>query len=84
MYEVLIERTAERDLQSLPSNILNRIVPRIKALAENSRPSGCHKLTGSRNDWRIRVGDYRVVYEVDDKRRQVRIFRVRHRREVYR
>jgi mRNA interferase RelE/StbE len=84
VYEVLIERTAERDLQSLPSNILNRIAPRIKALAEDPRPSGCHKLTGSRNDWRIRIGDYRVVYEIDDKRKQVRIFRVRHRREVYR
>jgi mRNA interferase RelE/StbE len=84
VYEVLIERTAERDLQSLPGNIFNRIVPRIKALAENSRPSGCHKLTGSRHDWRIRIGDYRVVYQIDDAHKRVRIFRVRHRREVYR
>jgi mRNA interferase RelE/StbE len=84
VYEVLIERTAERDLQSLPGNIFNRIVPRIKALAENPRPSGCHKLTGSRHDWRIRIGDYRVVYQIDDAHKRVRIFRVRHRREVYR
>lgn len=84
MYEVLIERTAERDLQSLPGNIFNRIVPRIKALAENQRPSGCHKLTGSRHDWRIRIGDYRVVYQIDDAHKRVKIFRVRHRREVYR
>lgn len=84
MYEVLIERTAERDLRSLPHNIFNRIVARIRALAENPRPPGCHKLTGSRNDWRIRIGDYRVVYEIDDARTRVRIFRVRHRREVYR
>ena len=84
MYEVLIERTAERDLQSLPHSIFNRIVPRIRALAGNPRPSGCHKLTGSRNDWRIRIGDYRVVYDIDDARKRVRIFRVRHRREVYR
>ena len=84
MYEVLIERTAEHDLKSLPTAVLNRIVPRIKALAETPRPPGCHKLTGSKNDWRIRIGDYRVVYEIDDGRKRVRIFRVRHRREVYR
>jgi mRNA interferase RelE/StbE len=43
-----------------------------------------YKLAGSKNDWRIRIGDYRVVYEIDDARKRVRIFRVRHRREVYR
>ena len=47
-------------------------------------PPGCRKLAGSKNDWRIRVGDYRVVYEIADEIRVVRINRVRHRREVYR
>ena len=84
MYDVLIERTAERDIKSLPTALFDRILPRIKALADNPRPTGCHKLTGSKNDWRIRIGDYRVVYEIDDPRKQVKIFRVRHRREVYR
>jgi mRNA interferase RelE/StbE len=84
VYEILIERAAERDLRALPHTIFNRIVSRINALAENPRPPGCHKLTGSRNDWRIRIGDYRVIYDIDDARRRVRIFRVRHRREVYR
>ena len=84
MYEVLIERTAERDLKSLSPPLYQRVVPRIKALADNPRPSGCHKLAGSKNDWRIRIGDYRVVYEIDDRKKLVRIFRVRHRREVYR
>ena len=56
MYEVLIERTAEHDLKSLPINLFDRIVPRIKALADNPRPAGCHKLTGSKNDWRIGSG----------------------------
>ena len=50
MYEVLVERTAERDLKSLPSTVFDRIVTRIKALAEVPRPSGYHKLAGSRND----------------------------------
>lgn len=66
MYKVLIERTAERDLKYLPTAIFNRIVPRINALADIPRPSGSHKLAGSKNDWRIRIGDYRVVYEIDD------------------
>jgi mRNA-degrading endonuclease RelE of RelBE toxin-antitoxin system len=53
-------------------------------LAENPRPLGYRKLTGSKNDWRIRIGDYRVLYEIDEKAKAVRIMRVRHRREVYR
>ena len=84
MYEVLIERTAERDLKSLPGALFDRIIPRIQALADIPRPSWCHKLAGSKNDWRIRIGDYRVLYEIDDARKRVRIFHVRHRREVYR
>jgi mRNA interferase RelE/StbE len=84
VYEILIERTAERDLKSLPAGIFKRLVSRINALPENPRPPGSHKLAGSKNDWRIRVGDYRVVYDIDDPRKRARIFRVRHRREVYR
>ena len=67
MYEVLIERTAERDLKSLPATLFDRIIARIKALADVPRPSGCHKLAGSKNDWRIRIGDYRVLYEVKNE-----------------
>jgi mRNA interferase RelE/StbE len=84
VYEVYLERAAENDLKRLPTTIFHRIIPQIKALAENPRPLGCRKLTGSKNDWRIRVGDYRVLYEIDEKARSVRIMRVRHRREVYR
>lgn len=84
MHEVFLERSAERDLKALPSDIFRRILPLIRALAQNPRPPGCHKIAGSRNDWRIRMGDYRVVYEVDDKLKQVKVMRVRHRREVYR
>jgi len=61
-----------------------RIIPQIRALAENPRPSGCRKLAGSKNDWRIRIGDHRVLYEIDEKVKAVRIMRVRHRREAYR
>ncbi len=84
MYEVYIETAAENDLKRLPTTPFQRIIPQIRTLAQNPRPSGCRKLTGSKNDWRIRVGDYRVLYEIDEKTRAVRIMRVRHRREVYR
>ncbi|MEO6697617.1 MAG: type II toxin-antitoxin system RelE/ParE family toxin [Gammaproteobacteria bacterium] len=84
MYEVILERAAERDLKKLPADIFARIIPRIKALVKNSRPEGCRKIAGSKDDWRIRVGEYRVVYEIREKTRTVAIMRVRHRREVYR
>ncbi len=64
MYEVYLERAAENDLKRLSTTTFHRIIPQIKILAENPRPSGCRKLTGSKNDWRIRVGDYRVLYPV--------------------
>lgn len=84
MYRVLLERGAEKDLSRLSSEIHNRIIAAIQALANNPRPPGCRKLAGSKHDWRIRVGDYRVVYEIADEIRVVRVNRVRHRREVYR
>ncbi len=84
MYRVLLERAAEKDLKRLSAEIHDRIIAAIQALARNPRPAGCRKLAGSQNDWRIRVGDYRVVYEIAYEIRIVRINRVRHRREVYR
>ena len=84
MYEVYLERSAERDLKRVSSDDFHRIVSRIQDLAEKPRPEGCRKITGSISDWRIRIGDYRVIYEIDDKARIVRVMRVRHRKEVYR
>jgi mRNA interferase RelE/StbE len=84
VYEVYIEKAAENDLKRLPPITFHRIIPHIRALAGNARPSSCRKLAGSKDDWRIRIGDYRVLYEIDEKAKAVRILRVRHRREVYR
>ncbi len=84
MYEVYLERAAENDLKRLSTTNFHRVISRIKTLAEEPRPSGCRKLTGSKNDWRIRIGDNRVLYEIDEKAKAVRIMRVRHCREVYR
>ena len=84
MYRVCLLRAAEKDLGRLSARIHNRLIAAIQSLADNPRPSGCRKLTGADNDWRIRIGDYRVVYEIDDDAKEVRVNRVRHRREVYR
>jgi mRNA interferase RelE/StbE len=84
VYEVYLERAGEQDLKRLSAEKFHRILPQIKALSENPRPFGCHKISGSKSDWRIRVGDYRVLYEIDDKVKIVKVFRIRHRREVYR
>ena len=84
MYEILIEKAAERDLKKLSAADFERIIPHLKGLAEEARPAGSRKISGSEHDWRIRVGAYRVIYELDEKRKTVKILRVRHRREVYR
>ena len=84
MYRVLLERAAEKDLSRLTSQVHDRVIAAIQALATNPRPPGCRKLAGSKNDWRIRVGDYRVIYEIADQIRVARVNRVRDRREVYR
>lgn len=84
MYRVLLERGAEKDLGRLSTDIHDRVIAAIRRLAKNPRPTGCRKLAGSDNDWRIRVGDHRVIYEIADEIRVVRVNRVRHRGEVYR
>ena len=83
MYEVFLERRAERDLKKLSAEIFYRVIPQLKALSENPKPSGCRKITGSKNHWHIRIGDYRIIYEIDEGEKAVKVMRIRHRREVY-
>ena len=85
MYEVLLERNAEKELRRLPSKVHDRIVKVIAALGTTASSTWMPQaLTGSKSDWRIRVGDYRVVYEIADSVRIIRVHRVRHRSEAYR
>jgi mRNA interferase RelE/StbE len=84
VYAVFLAASAERDLKRLDASSFRRIVERISGLAEDPRPPGCRKLFGGEREWRIRVGDFRVVYEVDDHASEVRVMRVHHRREAYR
>jgi mRNA interferase RelE/StbE len=83
-YLVLLRPAAVRDLKSLPSDSRSRIEKAIDRLAEDARPSGARKLVGVKDEWRLRVGDYRVLYYVNDPERQVVVARVAHRREAYR
>ena len=84
MYRLRLKRTAEADLDRLPRPLFDRINEHILALREEPRPAGVRKLQGGVEGWRIRVGDYRVIYQIDDRARTVTIVRVRHRRDVYR
>jgi mRNA interferase RelE/StbE len=70
-------------LDALDDAVFTRIDRKILGLADNPRPPGCKKLRGYRDQWRIRVGDWRVVYLIDDAAKLVTITRVAHRREVY-
>lgn len=83
MYRLQIRRSAEADLRRLPGPVFARINERILALREEPRPPGVRKLQGQHEGWRIRVGEYRVIYLIDDAARLVVIVRVRHRRYVY-
>ena len=75
MYEVYIERAAERDLKQLSEENFQRIILSIKTLYENPRPHGCRKITGSKSAWRIRIGDFRIIYKIDAKEKAVRVMR---------
>jgi len=84
VYDIYVEKAAERDLKKLPAADFERIIPHLKSLAEDAKPPGSRKISGTEHDWRIRVGTYRIIYELNEKEKVVSILRVRHRREVYR
>ena len=83
-YEITFARSARRELERMERSLTVRILTRIEELAVEPRPPGCRKLQGGGDLWRIRVGDYRVLYSIDDDQRLVDIVAVRHRRDVYR
>ena len=83
-YTIELRPAAIRDLRGLPQGILRRITGKIDSLADNPRPPGVEKLTGSENSYRVRVGDYRILYQILDNIVLVIVVRIRHRREAYR
>ena len=70
-YAITFARSARRELEALEAKVVARIFQRIEALGKEPRPSGCKKLVGSKSLWRIRVGDYRVVYAIHDQNQAV-------------
>ncbi|HHT9119079.1 MAG TPA: type II toxin-antitoxin system RelE family toxin [Candidatus Hypogeohydataceae bacterium YC41] len=81
-YVVFLKRSAEKDLNRLPAKIHDRIVEDLISLKESPHPHGAKKLRG-REGYRIRVGDYRILYVIHEKEKKVEIFSVAHRKEVY-
>ena len=85
MFDIIFDRSAEKDLEALPNNIVRKILIVIEKLADDPRPSGVKKLKETEEDlYRIRSGDYRIVYAINDSIKIVNIRRIRHRKEVYR
>lgn len=84
-YRLLIKPSAQKELEAAGTQTIRiRIVERIQSLASNPRGAGCEKLAGFADRYRVRQGNYRIVYTIDDERREVTIQKVGHRREVYR
>ena len=83
-YSVRFKPSVEKDLRNLPQGIASRVMLRIESLRDNPFPHGCAKLASSEKMYRVRIGNYRIVYEADSTARIVTIHYVRHRREVYR
>lgn len=82
-YAVEFTTGAAKDIRKLEPGQRKRILVSIAGLATDPRPAGCKKLAGEQNAWRVRVADYRVLYEIEDKVLTVTVVRVAHRREVY-
>ncbi|MDP3791659.1 MAG: type II toxin-antitoxin system RelE/ParE family toxin [Candidatus Omnitrophota bacterium] len=82
-YSIKIVSKAEKDLDTITMHDFDAIKKKILALSENPRPFGCKKLTADEG-YRLRSGDFRIVYRIDDKAREVIIYRIKHRKDVYR
>jgi mRNA interferase RelE/StbE len=83
-YEIVFARSARKELKAISSSLAERILNKVEMLASNPRPAGCKKLRGHANLWRLRVGEYRIIYTIDDEKFVVDISVIRHRSEAYR
>ena len=82
-YEIIITKSIQKQLDNLPNNIQERVYEKFSQLAEEPRPDGVVKLKGYDNEYRIRIGDYRLVYEIQDEQLIVLLVQCKHRRDVY-
>jgi len=82
-FAIHLKRSAEKELDNFPSDIYKKVICRIISLKDNPRPRGVKKLTG-KNWYRLRVGDYRILYTINSEHKRIDIYSVAHRKEVYR
>jgi len=82
-YKIEIKKSAAKEIEKLPQNMLRRVLEKIKLLSADPRPSGCKKLSGEEK-YRIRIGEYRVLYEIIDDKLVIFVVKVSHRKDVYR
>jgi len=83
-YQVIVPRPVQKQLDDLPGSVRERVIVRVMELKDNPRPHGCVKLKGYEHEYRIRIGDYRVRYEVRDEEAIVLLLHCAHRKDVYR
>jgi len=82
-YKIFFKRSSVKDLDPIPKKDLQRIIKRIDSLKEDPRPPGCEKLTGQER-YRIRQGNYRIIYSIQDQELTIWVVKVGHRRDIYR
>jgi mRNA interferase RelE/StbE len=83
VYELRLAHSAQKELEALPDAVLGRVGRKLDALPANPRPRGCKKLRGGSDVWRVRVGDYRIIYHVDDRAQVITVRAIRHRKDAY-
>lgn len=83
-YQIIIPKPVQKQLDNLPNSIYAKIIKKIKLLAENPRPEGVVKLKGYDNEYRIRISDYRIRYEIIDEQLIILLLRCQHRKDIYR
>jgi len=83
VYALRLARSARKELEALPGAMLARIARQLDQLSTQPRPPGCKKLRGTRDVWRIRVGDFRIIYRIDDAARLIEVQAIRDRKDAY-
>jgi len=83
-YQIQIKRSAQKELEALPKREQRRIIRTLEALSEEPRPPGARKIVGGEDLYRLRVGDYRVVYQIKEEIFTIWVIRIGHKRDIYR
>ena len=83
-YSIKFKKSVEKEIRKLPKEMVGRIIAAIEALEEEPRPKQSIKLRDTERTYRLRVGDYRVIYQIDDEQKEITVFHIRHRKDVYR